>query len=156
MSIESAKTTSTALIPAAVAETLEVAPGTERHNLEGWIPALASDDEIREALDLAFNYRGDVTLTLKSGEKFVGYIFDRRPAATLSESVVRVLPQQSIEGFAHSNSSQKRNISYAEIASVAFTGRDTAAGKTWEAWIKKYWEKKTAGEQNIALEPEAL
>ncbi len=145
-----------ALIPAAVAETLEVAPGTERHNLEGWIPALASDEEIREALDLAFNYRGDVTLTLKSGEKLNCYIFDRRPSATLAESVVRILPQQNISGFTHSDSSQKRNIFYADIAGLAFSGRDTAAGKTWEAWLKMYWSKKTAGEENIALEPESL
>ena len=35
------------LIPAAVAETLEVAPGTARQQIEGWIPDLASDEEKR-------------------------------------------------------------------------------------------------------------
>ena len=48
-------------------ETMEVAPGFEHQNLEGWIPELASDDEIRAALEKAFDYRGDVTLPLKSG-----------------------------------------------------------------------------------------
>jgi len=48
------------------------------------------------------------------------------------------------------------NISYADVAALAFTGRDTAAGKTFEAWVKKYWEKKAAGEQNIQIEPEKL
>jgi len=47
-------------------------------------------------------------------------------------------------------------VSYADIAALAFTGRDTAAGKSWEAWMKKYAEKKAAGETNIALEPEPL
>src|SRR5256885_9755633 len=56
-------------------EELEHAPGRERENLEGWIPELASGEEIRAALEKAFDFRGDVTLTLKSGEKIEGYIF---------------------------------------------------------------------------------
>jgi hypothetical protein len=39
---------------------------------------------------------------------------------------------------------------------LAFTGRDTAAGKSFEAWIRKYWEKKAAGEGHLNLQPEAL
>ena len=50
----------------------------------------------------------------------------------------------------------KVNISYADVAALAFTGRDTAAGKTFEAWVRKYWEKKAAGERNIQIEPEKL
>jgi len=65
----------------------------------------------------------------------------------LAESVVRVIPQ---------NGSGKVSISYSEIAGLAFTGRDTAAGKSWEAWVRKYWEKRAAGEKNIALQPEKL
>ena len=47
-------------------------------------------------------------------------------------------------------------IAYAEIAALAFTGRDNAAGKSFDAWVKKYWEKKAAGEKNIQIEPERL
>jgi hypothetical protein len=50
----------------------------------------------------------------------------------------------------------KLTIPYAEIAALAFTGRDNAAGRTFDAWVKKYWEKKAAGEKNIAIEPEKL
>ena len=150
--IESGKS----LIPAAVAETLEVAPGTARQQIEGWIPDLATDEEKRQALEEAFHYRGDITLTLTDGEKLDCYLFDRRPAETLAASMVRVLPRQKLEGFAAANSAQKRSISYADIAGLAFSGRDTAAGKTWEAWVKKYWEKKMAGETGIALLPEEL
>jgi hypothetical protein len=60
---------------------------------------------------------------------------------------VRIIP---------SDARAKVNISYAEIAALAFTGRDTAAGRTFEAWVKKYWEKKAAGEKNIQIEPEKL
>ncbi|HEV2113148.1 MAG TPA: hypothetical protein VGR50_03305 [Terriglobales bacterium] len=128
-------------------DALEVAPGFEHEKLEGWIPQLASEEETRAALEKAFDYRGDVTITLRDGRKIEGYIFDRRTAKTLAESLVRVYPAKSNE---------KLNIAYSEIAAVAFSGRDTAAGKSWEAWVKKYWEKRRAGEKNIGIEPEAL
>ena len=134
-------------VPHANPDTLEVAPGTAHEKLEGWIPQLATEDEIRAALEKAFDYRGDVTITRKDGSKIEGYLFDRRTAATLNDSVVRLFPK---------NANQKVSISYADIAALAFTGRDTAAGKSWEAWMKKYAAKKAAGETNIALEPESL
>jgi hypothetical protein len=128
-------------------DALEVAPGTQHEQLEGWIPQLASEEEIRIALEKAFDYRGDVTITRKDGSMIEGYLFDRRTGRTLAESSVRLYPKDS---------SQKLSISYADIAALAFTGRDTAAGKSWEAWMKKYAEKKAAGEKNIALQPELL
>ncbi len=126
---------------------LEHAAGRERENLEGWIPELATDEEIREALEKAFDYRGDITITLKDGNKVEGYLFDRRPGPTLSKSFVRMIPLTS---------QAKLNIPYSDVAALAFTGRDTAAGKSFEAWVKKYWEKKAAGEKNIQIEPEKL
>jgi hypothetical protein len=128
-------------------DALEVAPGTAHEQLEGWIPSLATDEEIRAALEKAFDYRGDITITRKDGSKVEGYLFDRRGAATLKDSTVRLYPKSSNE---------KISISYADIAALAFTGRDTAAGKSWEAWMKKYAAKKAAGEKNIGLHPEPL
>lgn len=127
---------------------LEVMAGRERENLEGWIPGLASEAETREALEKAFDYRGDVTLTLRSGETVEGYIYDRRTGKDLADSLVRVMPSKGDRA--------RRSIAYGDIAAVAFTGRDTAAGKTFEAWVRKYWEKKAAGEKNIQIEPEKL
>ena len=129
------------------ADDLEVVEGTEHHKIEGWVPDLASEAELRDALEKAFDYRGDVTITRKGGNRVEGYIFDRRNGATLAESVVRLIPQ---------NSHEKITIPYSDIAALTFSGRDTAAGKSWEAWVKKYWERKAAGEQGIALEPESL
>ena len=126
---------------------LEVVEGTEHHQIEGWVPELASEADLRDALEKAFDYRGDVSITRKDGTRVDGYIFDRRSASTLAESVVRLMPQNSL---------QKISIPYSEIAALAFTGRDTAAGKSWEAWVRKYWERKAAGEKGIALEPEVL
>jgi hypothetical protein len=126
---------------------LEVVPGFAHEAIEGWVPSLASDEDLRSALEKAFDYRGDITITCRDGSKVEGYIFDRRTGATLQDSAVRLLPN---------GSNAKLTIPYSDIAALAFTGRDTAAGKSWEAWMKKYWEKKAAGETGIALEPEAL
>ena len=134
-------------IPKEQADTLEVAQGFEHENLEGWVPALATPQEIHEALEKAFDYRGDVTITRKDGTVVEGYIFDRRAGGTLEDSAVRVIPAKE---------RVKLSIPYSDIAALAFTGRDTAAGKSFEAWIKKYWEKKAAGERNIGIEAEAL
>jgi hypothetical protein len=126
---------------------IEVAAGREKEQLEGWIPSLATEPEIREALEKAFDYRGDITITRKDGSKIEGYLFDRRSGDTLQSSFVRVIPNTA---------PTKVNVAYSDVAALAFTGRDTAAGKTFEAWVKKYWEKKAAGEKNIQIEPEKL
>ena len=130
---------------------LEVVPGFERENLQGWIPQLATEADIRAVIEKAFDYRGDVTITRKNedkdGSQITGYLFDRRIGPTLATSVVRLI-------LATSN--ERPAISYSDIAAIAFTGRDTAAGKSYEAWVKKYWEKRAKGEKNISIEPEAL
>lgn len=126
---------------------LEIVEGEQHHKVEGWVPELTTQDDLRAALEEAFDYRGDVTITRKDGSRLEGYVFDRRSGASLAESVVRVIPQDG---------SGKVAIPYSDIAGLAFTGRDTAAGKSWQAWVRKYWEKKAAGEKEIGLEPEAL
>jgi hypothetical protein len=129
------------------ADSLEVAPGFKHEKLEGWVPELAGEEEVRQALEKAFDYRGDVTITRKDGSKIEGYIFDRRTGKTLADSAVRLFPRDA---------DQKISIPYSEIAALAFSGRDTAAGKSFEAWVRKYWEKKAAGEKNIGIQAESL
>ena len=133
------------------ADDLEHIAGRERENLEGWIPALASEAEVRDALEKAFDYRGDVTITRKDGTLVEGYLYDRRSEPTLQASVVRIMPTPK-DGQTY----ERVMVSYADIAALSFSGRDTAAGKTFDAWVKKYWEKKAAGETNIQIEPEKL
>ena len=128
-------------------DALEVAPGVEHEKLEGWIPTVANEEDLRQALEKAFDYRGDITITRKDGSKIEGYLFDRRTGKTLADSQVRLYPK---------NSDEKIAIHYSDIAALAFTGRDTAAGKSWEAWMKKYAAKKAAGDRDLSLHPESL
>jgi len=133
------------------ADDVEVIAGRERENLEGWIPELATEAEVRDALEKAFDYRGDVTVTRKDGTTIEGYLYDRRSEPTIEASLIRIIPTPK-PGVPV----ERVMVSYADIAALQFSGRDTAAGKTFEAWIKKYWEKKAAGETNIQIEPEKL
>ena len=128
-------------------EALELAPGTKHEQLEGSVPSLATEQDLKNALEKAFDYRGDITITLKSGEKIEAYIFNRQTGATLADSFVQYFTP---------NAPDKRKLAYDEIARLEFSGKDRAAGKHWEDWVKAYSEKKAAGEKNIALVPDAL
>lgn len=125
---------------------LEVVPGFSHENLQGSIPSLASADELRRALEDAFDYRGDVTITRRDGTSVTGYIYDRKQGQDLSTSLVRILP---------ADGSPRQSIPFADVARLVFSGRDTAAGKSWEAWVRKYWEKRAVG-QAAEIEPEKL
>jgi len=128
-------------------ESLELAPGTEHERLEGWLPELASENDLRNALEKAFDYRGDVTITTKSGERIDAFIFNRQSGKTLADSYVQYFAP---------NVATKQKLSYGDIARLEFSGKDRAAGKHWEDWVKAYNERKAAGEKNIALAPDAL
>ena len=128
-------------------ESLELAPGTEHEKLEGWVPELASENDLRNALEKAFDYRGDVTITTRAGELVEAFIFNRHTGATLADSYVQYFAP---------NVAGKQKLSYADIARLEFSGKDRAAGKHWEDWVKAYNERKAAGEKNIALAPDAL
>jgi hypothetical protein len=99
---------------------------TAAGSLEGRVFRPSSRVELAEAVELAFDYRGDVMLGLTSGESVVGYLFNREAAG----------PDPWIELFPSDNPVPRR-IEYAKIASLAFTGEDTANGKSWEAWVSK-------------------
>jgi hypothetical protein len=113
-------------------------------SLEGREFRPASFDEVAEAVDLAFDYRGDVTLSLKSGESLCGYIFNRRVAG--SESCLELFPADNQKVIF---------VRYGEIAAIAFTGEDTASGKSWEAWMAKKVSERQAEAARVATEARA-
>jgi hypothetical protein len=122
--------------------------GTVHENFEGWVPPITTEAELRVAIEKAFDYRGDVTVTLNDGRRIEGYVFDRKiKGPRLSDCVVRLMPKSE---------PGKLSVLYSDIAALAFTGRDSAAGKSFAAWVKKYHERKAAGEKNIGIESEPL
>lgn len=107
-------------------------------SLEGRVFRPASAADIAEAVELAFDYRGDVTLELTSGESVAGYIFNRQAGAA----------NPSIEIFP-ADSPAPRTIPYSAIAAIAFTGEDTANGKSWEAWMNKKESERRAESDRV-------
>jgi hypothetical protein len=112
-------------------------------SLEGRILRPASPSERAEAVEFAFDYRGDVTLTLASGETVVGYIFNREAAGP--RPVLHVFPA----------SGGSRTIPYSDVAAIAFTGEDTASGKSWEAWVAKKESERRAESERVEAEARA-
>ena len=110
--------------------------------------AISGDDpeQLRTALDQAFDYRGDITVVRRDGLEITGFLFDRRSEGTVEASVVRILPPGDDE---------RVEISYSQIAEVRFSGRDPAAGRSWENWVRRYAEKKLAGEE-ASIQSETL
>ena len=106
---------------------LEVVDGRAYENLEGWIPDLATEEEIHNAMEKAFDYRGDITLTFKTGEKVRLTSSIARPGKSLADSFIQ---------YYASNASDKRKASYAAIARIEFSGKDRAAGKHWRPGSK--------------------
>ena len=111
---------------------------------EGRVFRPASFAELAEAVELAFDYRGDVTVSLKSGESLSGYLFNRQVNG--SDSYLELFP---------SDSAQARQIHYDQIAAIAFTGEDTATGKSWESWIAKKDSERRAEVERVAAEAHA-
>jgi hypothetical protein len=131
-------------------ETKSMPDAVQSASPAGWAVNLSDAAQTMTILEKAFDFRGDITLTLKNGQTVAGYLFDRKRGQGLGDSVVRIMPPTP-----GPNGEDKVNVKYADIAHIAFSDRDPAAGKSFETWVKKYVEKKLAGEK-ASIESEAL
>jgi len=94
-------------------------------SLEGWSPQVGDGVTLAEVIERAFDYRGDVTIVRRDGSEIVGYLFNRD--AEVADPFVQVYEQQGGAAL---------TVSYADIRTVRFTGRDTAAGNSYAAWLR--------------------
>jgi hypothetical protein len=115
----------------------------EHTKLEGRVFRPATPAELAEAVELAFDYRGDVTVELKSGGQIVGYLFNRD--ATGPKPLLQMFPE----------SGGMREVLYADVASIAFSGEDTASGNSWEAWVNKKESERRADAQRAEADARA-
>ena len=108
---------------------------------------------LEEMVEIAFDYRGDVSILLRDEDDLVGYLANR--------SISQQAPAESwIEVFPAAGGARRR-ISLAAIRGLILSGKDVASGKSWESWLKKYTERRDAlarGEdvENIDLFPDEL
>jgi hypothetical protein len=110
---------------------------SDSDSLEGRVFRPATQAELMEAVEQAFDYRGDVTLQLTSGQTVEGYVSNRD--SHVAEPFLHLFPKDD---------SGLRLIRYTDIKTISFTGKDTASGKSWEAWvIKKEAQRRAEAEE---------
>lgn len=121
-------------------------PAPDSGSIQGLVATRDDECALLDALERAFDYRGDCTITRADGSSVTGYIFDRRTSGTLAGSVLRLMS---------SDSDTPVVIPYNEIDRVGFSGKDAAHGKSFETWVTRYIEKKLAGE-SASIESDPL
>lgn len=104
----------------------------EPASLEGWVPAIPDVATLARVVDRAFDYRGDVTLCLRDGTERVGFVFNRDLEA----------PRPFLQLLPAAGGAPER-IPLAAVQAVAFTGRDTAAGNSYAAWLRLKEQRRT-------------
>ena len=97
----------------------------DERTLEGWNPGVIDGAMLGDVIERAFDYRGDVTVVHGDGREQVGYVFNRDAEAP--QPFVQMFPRDGGEAV---------TIPYADIASIRFSGRDTAAGNSYAAWLR--------------------
>ncbi len=123
---------------------IKTQPNPHRHaSLEGAVFTFQSEADRIEGIDKAFDYRGDVTITLHN-EQVQGYIFNREATAVPPRIQVFIKGEEN-----------PRIIPYADVMAIAFTGKDTADGKSWDAWVSKKESERQAEADRIKAEAEA-
>ena len=105
----------------------------DEKSLEGWAPDIHDAATLAAAVDHAFDYRGDVTLVLADGREVVGFLFNRDREA--AEPFVQIFESEGGGAI---------TIPYARIRAIRFTGRDTAAGSSYAAWLRSRGAAKAA------------
>lgn len=95
-------------------------------SLEGWVPEIGDDLTLSRVIEMAFDYRGNTTVVTRGGAELVGYIFNRN--ADTAEPFIEMFDEGGAGPF---------TIAYAEIATIKFTGKDSAAGKSYQAWLAR-------------------
>jgi len=109
------------------------------HDLQGTRIEATEREAFEKAAELAVDYRGDVTITTSdTGERIEGFVFDIKRTGAPDTTLLRYIGKDK-DG--------RSSIPFSRIGAIEFTGKDTAAGKSFERWMKKYVEKKLAGEE---------
>jgi hypothetical protein len=116
----------------------------DNQKVQGLSPPLTTPAQRALAMEQAFDYRGDVTIRTTDGRVVEGYVFDRR--RDTAQAFVRIIPKDG---------SARVTVRDDQVAAIIFSGRDPAAGKSWESWVAKYNDKKARGE-NATIEPQPL
>ncbi|MFQ5839267.1 MAG: hypothetical protein ACE5HK_00930 [Candidatus Methylomirabilales bacterium] len=85
-----------------------------------------------------------MTIELRDGTSVEGYVFNRE--ANAPDPRIHVFPQGQPNAAV---------IRVRDIVAIAFTGEDTASGKSWEEWAAKKASDRRAEAERLAAEAQA-
>ena len=114
-------------------------------DLQGMEFVPRNEAERAEAIEESFDYRGDVTIGLDDGKTVEGYLYNRNysGAPPYVEMLIR-------------GSDEPLKILYSDIRTIAFTGKDTADGRSWQTWMNKKDSERREEAETIKRESEEL
>lgn len=104
-------------------------------SLEGWAPEVGDGLSLEEVIERAFDYRGNVTVFKRDGSRLEGYLFNRGEVGA----------RPVVQMFDHAGDGPYE-IPYAEIRTIHFSGKDTAAGNSYAAWLRTRKAPKTVSD----------
>jgi hypothetical protein len=107
---------------------------SDEQRLEGWTPPTGPGEmPLERVIDLAFDYRGNVTIVKNDGSETVGYVCNRNRDA--AQPFLQYFDEQGDGPF---------TLRYAEVRTIKFTGKDMAAGQSYEAWQRRKEQEEAA------------
>lgn len=93
---------------------------------------LPAGEPIPRIIDAAFHYRGYVTLLLTDGRSVTGYVCNRNDG--VADPFLQYLDEAGDGPF---------TLPYARVLSVRFTGKDPAAGNSYEDYQRRKGDPST-------------
>jgi hypothetical protein len=116
-----------------------------RSELEGRVIEPSTRPELDEAIRLAFDYRGDVSLRLKDGSNIEGFVYNHSPQTGTLSLFIK-------EG----KDSVPKDVRHDDVQAVIFSGPDVAFGSSWDEWQNKSAKQKAAEAARLAEKAAAL
>ena len=108
-------------------------PSPQEPSLQGWDPAGDGPVDVPRVVELAFGYRGNVTIYKHDGTAVVGYLCNRD--AREPEPRIEYMDEAGDGPF---------SIPYADIANIRFTGTDPAKGNSYAAYQQRKTQDRLA------------
>jgi hypothetical protein len=105
----------------------------DEKTLEGWAPEPDAELPLTRIVELAFDYRGNTTVVKRDGTELYGYVFNRDVEVA----------DPYFEMFDADGGGPYR-VPLADVRTIHFTGKDTAAGKSYAAWLARKQAEKAA------------
>jgi hypothetical protein len=120
-------------------EVKSATPTAEPRSIEGIRLEPDTQASQAEAVRLAFDYRGDVTVYFHQGDPVTGFVCNRNDHSRQLEIISK-------------GQDDPQTIPYHRIRAIEFSGEDKAFGKSWDDWQRKSSALRHAEAERLEIE----